>query len=93
MLDWTESAVVLVIEDRPEMRDLLRRTLREAGCVVHEAEDGDRGLALAREVGPDLIILDVGLPGTDGLAVAQALRARRDETPVLTLMRAPTTIS
>ena len=85
MDDWTESAVILVIEDRAEMRDLLRRTLREAGCVVHEAEDGDTGLALARSLSPDLIILDVGLPGTDGFAVAQALRARGDDTPVLML--------
>ena len=48
MLDWTEAAVVLVIEDRAEMRELLRRTLREAGCVVHEAGDGDSGLGLAQ---------------------------------------------
>ena len=85
MTEWTDSAVILVIEDRQEMRDLLRRTLREAGCVVHEADDGETGLRLARELAPDLIILDVGLPGTDGLAVAQSLRARGDATPVLML--------
>ena len=85
MLDWTESAVVLVIEDRAEMRELLRRTLREAGCVVHEAGDGDSGLALAQSLAPDLIILDVGLPGTDGFAVVQALRERGATTPVLML--------
>jgi two-component system response regulator MprA len=85
MHDQTEAAVILVIEDRQEMRDLLRRTLREAGCTVHEAEDGDTGLALARSLAPDVIILDVGLPGTDGLAVAQALRASGNGTPVLML--------
>jgi DNA-binding response OmpR family regulator len=76
---------ILVVEDRAEMRDLLRRTLREAGLVVHEAEDGEAGLALAATLRPDLIILDVGLPGRDGIGVAQALRGRGDDTPVLML--------
>jgi DNA-binding response OmpR family regulator len=85
MHESTEAAVILVVEDRPEMRDLLRRTLREEGFVVHEAEDGDAGLARARALAPDLIILDVGLPGTDGFGVTQALRERGDQTPVLLL--------
>lgn len=83
----TESAeaTLLVIEDRKEMRDLLRRTLREAGFAVHEAEDGETGLQQAIALAPDLVLLDVGLPGLDGISVTQALRARDLGVPVLML--------
>jgi DNA-binding response OmpR family regulator len=64
----------LVIEDAPDMRLIATRLLRTKGFEVAEAEDGERGLALARELDPDLILLDLSLPRLDGLEVCRRLR-------------------
>jgi two-component system, OmpR family, response regulator MprA len=79
------AARILVIEDRLEIRDLVRRALREAGFEATEAADGESGLVAALEQAPDLIVLDLGLPGRDGLEVARDLRARGVRVPLLML--------
>ena len=79
------TAHVLIIEDRAEIRDLVRRALREAGFATSEAVDGDAGLAAALDQAPDLVVLDLGLPGRDGLEVARDLRARGIRVPLLML--------
>ncbi|MBK9363098.1 MAG: response regulator [Rubrivivax sp.] len=66
---------VLTIEDQPDIRRLIRMTLEFKGFHVLEAGDGDAGLALARSAKPDLILLDVMMPGTDGLKVGKILAA------------------
>ena len=66
---------VLVVEDEPENRLLLRVVLTSEGYEVAEAEDGPAALAAAREHRPDLILLDVMMPGMNGYAVLEALRA------------------
>jgi PAS domain S-box-containing protein len=65
---------VLVIDDDPDSRDLLRRTLETDGYVVATAGSGDEGLRLAQELSPALITLDVMMPGMDGWAVLQRLK-------------------
>ena len=65
---------VLVVEDEPALLDTLSYNLRNAGYVVETAADGLAGLAAAKGLRPDLIILDVMLPEMDGLDVARAVR-------------------
>ena len=80
-----ETSKILVIEDSAEVVALLERVLGEQGYDVRAAIDGDMGLARASEESPDIVILDVGLPGRDGLEVASELRRRGITAPVLML--------
>jgi signal transduction histidine kinase/CheY-like chemotaxis protein len=66
---------VLVIDDDPTVRDLMRRYLSREGFDVVTAQDGAEGMALARELEPSVITLDIMMPGTDGWAVLQLLKA------------------
>jgi two-component system, OmpR family, response regulator MprA len=75
---------VLVVEDDDAIVDVLRRTLRQEGNEVRSAIDGEEALSLATEFMPDLVILDLGLPGMDGLEVCRKLRASSD-VPILIL--------
>jgi len=65
---------VLVIDDEPELLRLLDYNLTKAGYLAISARDGPSGLALARRHAPDLVILDILMPGMDGLEVCKALR-------------------
>lgn len=76
---------ILVIEDEERIRQFLQRGLGFEGFRVDVAEDGPTGLKLARDDPPDLILLDVMLPGMDGLEVCERLRSVNDEVPVLML--------
>jgi two-component system, OmpR family, response regulator MprA len=69
------APAILVVEDDRRMAAFLDRALTYAGYRVAMAEDGDRALARAEEQAPDLVLLDVMLPGIDGLEVARRLRA------------------
>ncbi len=73
---------VLVVEDDRAMQHVLRRTLELAGYTVTVTGDGAAALALAQERQPDLIVLDVVLPGMDGVEVCRRLRAR-SQVPIL----------
>ena len=76
---------VLVIEDDEAISDLLRRGLTYEGYRVTVAQDGTNGLRVARDAPPDLVVLDLMLPGLDGLEVCRRLRAADDvPIPVLT---------
>jgi CheY-like chemotaxis protein/two-component sensor histidine kinase len=66
---------ILVIEDKPDMRDMLAETLRLEGCEVRTAQDGRSGVDLAKVVRPDVVISDLGLPDIDGYEVARELRS------------------
>ncbi|MBL0030349.1 MAG: response regulator [Rhodanobacteraceae bacterium] len=68
------SRDILLIEDNENNRYLVRFLLEQAGHRVRTAHDGPGGLAEARSLVPDLILLDIQLPGMDGHAVARALR-------------------
>jgi DNA-binding response OmpR family regulator len=76
---------VLVIEDSNDLAQGLRYNLELEGYVVKVADDGNTGLSLAREWEPDLVILDLMLPGMDGYSVLRSLRADGRQTPVLIL--------
>jgi two-component system CheB/CheR fusion protein len=65
---------VLVIEDNRDSREMLRISLELEGHVVETAIDGSQGLAAARAGTPDVVIVDIGLPGLDGYEVARAIR-------------------
>jgi two-component system, OmpR family, KDP operon response regulator KdpE len=67
--------LVLVIEDEPEMRNLLGVSLTASGYRVTEAASGDEGLLQVAQRNPDLIVLDLGLPGLAGIDVARRVRA------------------
>ena len=67
---------ILVIEDNDDAREALRALLEVLGHQVASAADGDSGVAAALKTRPDVALIDIGLPGMDGLAVARALRSR-----------------
>lgn len=75
---------ILIVEDDEAIVRLLRRGLNFEGYQVETALDGETGLALAREHHPDLVILDLMLPGIDGLEVCQRLRGSSN-VPILML--------
>lgn len=75
--------VVLVVEDEPAIADLLRMYLSREGFQVLVEEDGPGALKAVTNYRPSCILLDVGLPGMDGIEVCRRLRAGQDWTPVM----------
>lgn len=69
------SRQILVVEDAPELLELIGIVLRNAGHVVLDAGTGEEGLRVALRQRPDLILLDIELPGLDGVGVLRELRA------------------
>ena len=78
---------VLVADDKPTGRELVRTVLEKSGYTVIEASDGLEAVKFARERKPDLIILDLHMPGLDGFGVIQQLRADAEfaRTPIMAL--------
>jgi CheY-like chemotaxis protein len=66
---------VVYIDDQPEMLELVRLALRRIGCEVYGVTDGVQGLELMRRLQPDLVLLDLMLPGYDGWQVKGAMEA------------------
>ena len=64
------------MEDDADNREVMRLLLEASGHEVHVAEDGVSGVELAVRLEPDLVLIDIGLPGIDGYAVARQIRAR-----------------
>ena len=85
MFAAVEASRILIVEDSAEVVSLLERVLGEQGYDVSAAMDGEAGLARALDAPPDLLILDLGLPGRDGLQIAAELRRRGVTAPVLML--------
>jgi len=73
---------ILIIEDETELSRVLRSYLEKAGMTVLSAARGDSGLALWEKHSPDLVLLDLNLPGMDGLDVARQIR-RKADTPII----------
>ena len=80
----TDKALVLVIEDEAPIRCFLRAFLESQGFRFLEADSGEEGLGLAASHRPDVILLDLGLPGMDGLDVIQRIR-QWTGTPILVI--------
>jgi CheY-like chemotaxis protein len=78
---------ILVVDDTPETRRLMRRVLERASIAVIEAGTGDEGLAAIRRDRPDAVVLDLRMPGMSGFDLARAVRADPDpairSTPLL----------
>ena len=77
-------ATILIIEDEPELVKVLRSYLEQAGFTVLAARRGDTGLSTWEQRKPDLVVLDLNLPGMDGLDVAREIR-RTTNTPIIML--------
>lgn len=74
---------LLIVEDDDRLADALRRGLQDQGHVVDRAADGPEGLLLASDDGYDAIVLDLNLPGKDGLDVLRTLRGASVATPIV----------
>jgi DNA-binding NarL/FixJ family response regulator len=82
--DETVAVTVLIVDDHPSFRASARTLLEAEGYdVVGEAENGETAVAAARELQPDLVLLDVQLPDIDGFAVADRLRQLEDPPAVI----------
>lgn len=75
----------LVVDDERSVRDALSRALRSEGYEVLLTATGGEALGLLAERAPDVIVLDVGMPGLDGLETCRLIRAKGDEVPILML--------
>jgi len=76
-------ASVLVVDDDEHVRDLLMSFLQEQGHDAHGAENGARGLILARSLRPRVVLLDIVMPGMSGIATLKELRRQMPETDVI----------
>lgn len=83
-----QSATILVVEDEQHIRDVLVTCLRADGFRVHTANDGLSAIDEARAVHPDLVILDLMLPGIDGLEVCRRIQQERDVYVLMLTARA-----
>ena len=78
-------AKILIVDDEPRIRDLIREHLQYAGFVCEEAGDGDAALAVLAQGGIDLVILDIMMPFMDGMTCLREMRTRKIMTPVIML--------
>ena len=85
MAPATPEARLVVVDDEPNIRELLSTSLRFAGFEVHAAADGASALQLVRDLEPDLVVLDVMLPDLDGFTVTRRLREQGKHMPVVFL--------
>ncbi|GAB3292003.1 response regulator [Pseudidiomarina andamanensis] len=76
---------ILFIDDEPKIRTFVRISLQSEGYEFYEASSARQGLMMAEQLSPDLIILDLGLPDSDGLSVIQKLRQRQSNPPIIVL--------
>lgn len=79
---------VLVVDDEPMVREVVARYLEVEGFTVHEAADGDAAMTWLEHHRPDLVVLDIMLPGVDGLTLLRYLRAQGDIPVILLTARA-----
>lgn len=83
--DVSPSLRILIVEDYDDLADALRANLRSEGYQASVASDGRQALAMVRADPPDIVVLDLGIPGLDGLALLSRLRAEGHWCPVLIL--------
>jgi len=78
------SSTVLVVDDEPQIRRVLRTTLSFRGYTISEASTGEEAVELARKLKPDLVLLDVNLPGMSGIETCREIR-RSTDAPIIML--------
>ncbi len=81
------TKTILIVDDEPDLIEIAQTYLEEAGYKILSATDGLKGLKMAKELKPDLILLDIVMPGMDGLEMLQVLRGTPglSTTPVIML--------
>ncbi|MGB2894749.1 MAG: response regulator, partial [Anaerolineales bacterium] len=84
MSGHTKQYTILVVDDEPSIVDVLRYNLEKSNFSVLVARDGEQAIKLAQTRQPDLIVLDLMLPGIDGLEVCRSLR-KEDNIPIIML--------
>jgi two-component system response regulator ResD len=82
---WVDVATVLIVEDDEILANVMRRHLAQAGHDVEWAADGDRALRKIRFERPDVCIVDLMMPGTDGWGVIEQLRDENNDVPIIVL--------
>lgn len=81
------SKRVLIVDDQGDLRKLVRMTLEFGDYELHEAEDGRRALELVRSIAPDIVILDVMMPGTiDGYEVCRQIKDNEDTKSIYVIL-------
>ena len=80
------KALILIIEDDPDIVELLQYNLEKGGYAVRVALDGESGLEAARRYKPELVLLDLMMPGIDGLEVCKRLKAEADTRGLRVIM-------
>ncbi len=80
-----DEGTILVVDDEQALLDVVTYNLAQAGYRTLTATDGREGLRLAQELAPDLVVLDLMLPGLDGLTVCRALREKSPRLPIVLL--------
>ena len=93
MATTTRTVEVLVVDDEPMVREVVARYLTIDGMSVHEVGHGDDALAWLADHQPDLVVLDLMLPGSDGLTILRHLRAIGDIPVILLTARAKRSIA
>lgn len=78
---------ILVIDDEPQIRRIMRATLTGAGYEVDDARTGEEGLVKVREFHPDLVLLDMNMPGMGGLAACREIRASAQAAIIMLTVR------
>ncbi len=81
----SRRATVVLADDVPAIRTLLRHTLQDSFEILGEAGDGGEAIALAEALRPDLVLLDLNMPGLDGLQAITAIRDRAPATQIVVL--------
>lgn len=76
------KADIMIVEDHPTMREAMRMVLEHEGFEIREAGDGHAALAMVRERPPDLLFLDLNIPGTSGAEVLRVLKSDPDTADV-----------
>jgi len=87
------QVVALVVDDVEANRDLLTRMLRIIGCEVHQCDGGDSAIPLSRQLNPDIIFMDIWMPGINGIEAAQVLLKEFRKAPVKLVAHSATAFS
>jgi len=74
---------ILVVDDEENIRELFREELEEEGYEVHLASGGEEAIRMVDEVNPDLVTLDIRMPGMDGIETLRAIKEKRRELPMV----------
>jgi len=77
---------IVIIEDEPDILDILSFNLKREGYDVYSSSDGIKGLALVNKVVPDLVLLDLMLPGLDGVEICSSIKNTHQTTDTLVVM-------